>query len=538
MKKYPEAAKEAVLKELTQLVEMGTFTPQKQNELPPAAVRAAIRCFIFLKEKFFSDGRFEKLKARLVAGGHMQDMSLYHDDLSSPTASTTASTTAILICLCIAAREERHVVTIDVPGAYLHADLKPDAPHPLMIIDADTAAVLCEIKPEWSEYRRKDGSIIVRLNKGLYGLVESAKLWNEHIISTLAKLGFKPNPLDPCTLNVEVRGVQCTINIHVDDLLITCKDKSIIKKVKDLITETYGGCTMHEGTRLSYLGLTLDFSRKGCVEISMQGFIEDWMSGTEVTRTAASPAASDLFVIDDESPPLSEELRKNFHSQVAKALYAAKRARPDLATAVSFLSTRVTKATYQDMAKLERLLKYVNGTRGQTLTLRMSGKKMLVDYIDASYGVHADFKSHGASCITLGWGFFYVKSSKLKLMTKSSTEAELVAVSDHYSQAVWCAKFLEFQGHDFGPAIIAQDNQSTMTLLQKGRSTSDRTRHIDIRYFFVKEKVDSGAVKIVYCNTKQMVADILTKPLQGEQFRTLRDILMGKTISPIYAQDQ
>jgi len=148
-------------------------------------------------------------------------------------------------------------------------------------------------------------------------------------------------------------------------------------------------------------------------------------------------------------------------------------------------------------------------------------------YADASYGVHADGKSHTGLYITLGRGGVFVRSSKQKIVTKSSTEAELVGLSDSLGQAIWTRDFLIGQGYVMGPATLFQDNMSTITLANKGRSTSDRTRHIHIRYFFVKDRVNSGEVKIEYKHTKMMLADLLTKPLQGDLFRVMRKELLN-----------
>ena len=112
-------------------------------------------------------------------------------------------------------------------------------------------------------------------------------------------------------------------------------------------------------------------------------------------------------------------------------------------------------------------------------------------------------------------------------MTKSSTESELVGMSDQVPQAIWSRNFLLAQGHAIGPVKIYQDNMSTIALAEKGRSTSSRTRHVAIRYFFVKDKVDQGEVEIEYLRTEDMRADMLTKPLQGELFRKMRAELMG-----------
>jgi hypothetical protein len=148
-------------------------------------------------------------------------------------------------------------------------------------------------------------------------------------------------------------------------------------------------------------------------------------------------------------------------------------------------------------------------------------------YVDASFAVHHDMKSHTGSVITLGKGAVTVSSKKQKLMTKSSTESELVGMSDQLPQIIWTRNFLVAQGYSMGPARIYQDNMSTIALASKGRSTSARTRHIAIRFFFVKDRIDSKEVEVVYKATGEMIADIMTKPLQGELFRKMRAGLMG-----------
>ncbi len=146
-------------------------------------------------------------------------------------------------------------------------------------------------------------------------------------------------------------------------------------------------------------------------------------------------------------------------------------------------------------------------------------------YADASYD--ADGKSHTGVHITVGRGGVFFRSTKQKIVTKSSTESELIGLSDSLGQAIWTRDFLIEQGYKVGPAKVIQDNKSTITLTAKGRSTSDRTRHIHIRYFFVKDRVDSGEVDIEYKSTKLMLADLLTKPLQGDLFRAMRRELLN-----------
>ena len=112
-------------------------------------------------------------------------------------------------------------------------------------------------------------------------------------------------------------------------------------------------------------------------------------------------------------------------------------------------------------------------------------------------------------------------------MTKSSTEAELVGISDAIGQIIWTRNFLLSQGYNIPPATIFEDNLSTMSLIKNGRSNSERTRHIAIRFFFVSDKINEKEIQIEYISTKNQVADLLTKPLQGESFVYLRNLLLN-----------
>ena len=135
--------------------------------------------------------------------------------------------------------------------------------------------------------------------------------------------------------------------------------------------------------------------------------------------------------------------------------------------------------------------------------------------------MHEDGKSHSGTVVWLeGTAPVYASSKKQKIVTKSSYEAELVALSDGASQVIWSRDFLMSQGYKVRSAVIKQDNKSTIVSAEKGRSTSDLSRHINIRYFWVKDKIDSEDVMLEYTPTEDMIADLLTKPLQGQLFIT------------------
>ena len=522
LNKLGRTALHAILDEMIQFHVKDVGSPIRKRDLTFKQLKSVIRSTMFLKEKFLSTDEFVKLKARLVAGGDQQDKSLY-EDLASPTVATAAVFTTV----AIAARERRHVATIDIGGAYLNAEMGDHSVY--MLLDPLIASLLRRVDGKYEEFVNDDGSIIVKLNKALYGCVQSAKLWYEHLSGTLIQMGFVCNPLDRCVLNKVIDGKQCTICLHVDDILITCELEEVIESVYGMLQERYKEVKIVRGPKVSYLGITLDFSTPGKAKCTMEGYIADLLQVCGVTGRASSPAPEDLFDIG-ESSPLCAEKRDRFHSLVAKLLYLAKRVRPDLLVSVSFLATRVQCATERDEVKLTRTLKYLNATAHLGLTLEVGESISVLGYIDASYGVHVDAKSHTGAAITLGKGVVYAKSTKQKVVSKSSTEAELIGLSDSASQVLWTREFLIGQGYSVDAATVYQDNMSTMALAKNGRSNSERTRHVNIRYFFIKDRVDQGEVNIEYMPTGDMIADVLTKPLQGSLFVRLRDLLLNNCV--------
>jgi hypothetical protein len=266
--------------------------------------------------------------------------------------------------------------------------------------------------------------------------------------------------------------------------------------------------------------MSFDFSVEGEVRVTMDHCTTDILSGCGVNTARATPAASTLFDVRDDAPAASEHEKAWFHTHVAKMLYLAKRVRPECLTAVAFLSTRVQACDGDDIAKLRRLLGYIVGAPNRGIVLRVGPTMSVSAFIDAAYGVHTSSgKSHSGCAVVLGLGGpVFAKSGKQKIVTKSSTEAELVALSDTASQAIFLMNFVEAQGYDVGPAILYQDNMSCMSLMKRGGPASERSRHIDIRHFWLSERAEKGEVKIVHMPTERMVANILTKPVQGAQF--------------------
>jgi hypothetical protein len=305
---------------------------------------------MFLKEKYLANGELERIKARLVAGGHIQDVTPY-DDTSSPTADLTS----VFVIYTIAAREKRKVVTVDIKGAYLNAQIKEKV---FMKLSKEMTEIMLTLPDGQVKFGQMvdpiDKCLYVQLDKALYGCVESAQLWFMELKSFLESLGFVANPADDCVYNkFNEDGSQLTVTTYVDDLTITCVNETYIDSLLGSLKAKYQEVTIKKGNEHYYLGMlfTLDY-HLGVVYVSMNKFVDELLRENGVTGVSRFPSPDGLLDRDYEDPndaalPIKStsenELSKAwFHTTtVAKLLYLCKRVRPDIAFVVVFLATRV-----------------------------------------------------------------------------------------------------------------------------------------------------------------------------------------------------
>jgi hypothetical protein len=149
-------------------------------------------------------------------------------------------------------------------------------------------------------------------------------------------------------------------------------------------------------------------------------------------------------------------------------------------------------------------------------------------YVDASYGVHGDGKSHTGMLLTLGKGSILAKSKKQKIVVKSSTEAELVAASDEAAELIHAQAFLREIGESDLSGLLYQDNTGAISLETKGKAAAARTKHVSLRHLWIKDRVERKELEVRYKKTEDMLADLFTKPIQGDRFMKLRRQIMNE----------
>ncbi|CAJ1952107.1 unnamed protein product [Cylindrotheca closterium] len=212
-----------------------------------------------------------------------------------------------------------------------------------------------------------------------------------------------------------------------------------------------------------------------------------------------TPAGNNLLEVG-KGKLLDKDQQTEFHRFVAKHLFLTKRARLDMHPTVAILASRVQNPNQSDWHKLW--------------------------FVDASFAVHPDFKSHTGGVMTMGGGAMQAMSKKQKLNSRSSTHAELIGVDDAITQVLWTRMFMEEQGYPIEKNILYQDNMSYILLEKNGRSSAGkRSRALNIRYFFVTDQVEKGNLTIEHMPTDDMWGDYMTKPLQGEKFRKFRALI-------------
>ena len=541
LKMWGHKGESAVFSELQQLHLRNVFRPVSPRALTLLDKKKALESHLFLKEK-----RDLSIKGRLVAGGNKQRSFIDKSEATSPTPHTES----VFITASIDAAECRDLAAIDIPNAFIQTDLQKNgkAITIIMVLRGKLAQLMIKTAPEiYKKHATTDRNgntiLYVRLLKALYGIMQASLFYYTKTIENLQDKGFVLNPYDPCVANKTIKGKQCTIIFHVDDMKISHPDPMIVTRIIDWLKDLYqrlpngeiAKMKVQRGKKLEYLGMDFDFSTKHEVKITMADYIKklikDFITSTDMKlndKPITTPASPDLFQIDTAAKKLCDNNKKIFHHTVAQLLYFHKRSRPDLAPAVPFLTTRVSDPDQDDWKKLCEVIQYLHDTILLPLILSADKSKPPTWWIDASYAVHPDCKSHTGGIYTLGKGSIFTVSCKQKLNTKSSTEAELVAVDDCVPHMFWANHFLEEQGYTHPTTVVHQDNRSAILLEQNGiLSSTRRTKHINVRYYFIKDKIDCKELIVKWCPTDDMIADYTTKPLSGEKFAQFRKAILN-----------
>jgi len=524
----PGVADQSMRDEFSGLVKK--WHPVHRKSLTPAQIKEILRGHGLVKEKL------DTYKGRFVADGSVQKYSEY--DIYREVSAPTAMLSSLFGVVSYAAAKGKAVAQFDVKQAFTQTPMKPDQKPIFVRIDSSMVRIIRDISPElntlYGAYIESDGSVIVQLDYALYGTIEAGRMWYDYFKSIVLGLNYVVCPMDDCTFNrFDDKGtIIATIVLHVDDGFITAESERMLDEFFSSLEVVLGKLSIQRGMVINHLGMQLDFRQKGkcyvTIEKMIHKILDEWGVGSTVRDT---PARDTLFDLVD-SPVLDLDKSKRLHRGIAQLLYFTSKVRPDALLPVIYLTSRVRQLNENDQSIFMDVLHYLNGTvdLGLVLGADKDGKIQLRAYADSSFAIHPDAKNQGGTFISYGCGSVLSRSQKIPVAA-STAETELVQLTNTVSTAsreLEFAKYQQFMPAD-EPGILYEDNMSAIHMANKGKSVSHRTRHIKVKYFFVKEFLDSGEFILVHCPTQDMVADILTKPIQGQLFFRLRDLLLGYT---------
>lgn len=510
---YGAPAVSAIKAELQKMLDLQVFSPAPLF----ARITNVIPCSMFLKPKFFGDGKFDRLKARLVAGGHRQSWDP-EEDCSSPTVRWET----VLSALAVATQHSLTITIADVPSAYLQAPRLSTSEAVYMRINSEVASILVELMDSWRQHLTPKGEIIVVLHKAMYGLKDSGLRFYEDLSSTLQQGGFSKSNIEPC-LFIKTIGsnIQCMVLSYVDDLLIISKNQAIVSAVIQLLESKYGEMSKQFGPTFSFVGTNIvQDAESKTIKINCPGFIKKLQEKySPESASRAHPHHPEIDHQEEErekEDPLEDQ--STFRSLVMSLMYVAKRVRPDILFATVLLATKVGNATPQDYSAAIVVLEYLCSTAELGIQYSSEEGNTLKTYADASFACHPDGRSHTGIICTVSGGPVFFKSSKQKLVTKSTTDSELIACDEGIDVALYLNDLLGEMGNSGdAPIPIYQDNQTTIITMTKGRLLSKR-RNIKAKLAYAREQIQEGNIQLIYLPSNSMIADGLTKALRGAAY--------------------
>lgn len=443
-------------------------------------------------------GDVVKHKARLVAKGFTQQHGVDYLETFAPVSRHET----IRLLLAVAAQRKWELFQLDVKSAFLNGKLEEE--------------IYAEQPPGFEEEGKED--YVLRLHKALYGLKQAPRAWYSRIDEFFLREKFKRSDNDHALYTKEAHGKILVVCIYVDDLIVTGDDKNMVEDFKMAMKNEF---EMSDLGLLNYfLGMEIVQKEEGIFlsqECYAKKLLEKFnMKECKIMRTPLAPQGK----IQDEEEELADS--KTYRSLVGGLLYLTA-TRPDLMFSASYLSRYLKEPKAKHFKEAKRVLRYIKGTTDIGLMYSAVKEPKLVGYSDSDWGgCKEDLKSTTGYCFSIGSAIFSWKTSKQDTIAQSTAEAEYMALCAATNQAIWLRRLLEdlkFNTQEGVP--IYCDSQSAIAL-GKNPVQHRRTKHIQIKYHFVRESVRNGDIKLEYCKSEEQLADTLTKALGGQTFERFR----------------
>ncbi|KAG2813323.1 hypothetical protein PC112_g14782 [Phytophthora cactorum] len=355
-----------------------------------------------------------------------------------------------------------------------------------------------------------------QLDVAIYGLKQASRVWNETFDELVCSIGFQVSAFDPCLYIKVVEGHCVFVLVYVDDVLITGSSPELISRTKNDLKTRF---EMTDSGKCAFvLGIELVDGPDGSVTMCQRRYVDDILKrfGMDECKAVVSPVDMSTRLVSSDA---ATKVNAPFREAVGALMHLMTATRPDIAYAVGYVSRFMENPQEEHWVAVKRIFRYLQGTKTHGICFKSGDNIDFRGYSDADWaGDLADRKStSGYTFMLMGapvsWG-----SKKQSSVSLSTSEAEYIALSLAIQEVKWIHRLLcEILAatNETGPELkIREDNQSCIKMT-KNPVNHGRAKHIDIKYHHIRDEVKRGEVKLEYCETSVMLADIMTKALPG-----------------------
>lgn len=461
----------------------------------PKGKRAINSKWVF-KTKRNAEGAFVRYKARLVVKGCSQKQGIDYSETFSPVVRYNS----LRFLFAMAAKHDLSVHQLDAVTAFLNGELQE------------------EVFMKQPEGYDDNSGRVCRLLKSLYGLKQASKVWNDKLNEALISLGLNRSEVDQCIYYCVSKHSMVYVAIYVDDVLVFSNDKEATQRIKNVLSSKFKMKDM--GSVSSVLGMRVQRDEvKKLIKLDQSEYISSVLKRFGMNDCNAVATPLDLSQkLTLEICPQTEEAKKEmekipYMEAIGSLLYAAQNTRPDISFAVNLLSRFSQNPGKAHWLAVKRVMRYLKGTVNKGIVFQKSAQS-LVGYCDADWAGDLDQRrSTSGYVFVMQGGAISWSSHRQRTVALSSTEAELTSVVSAMQEAIWLHRLESELIHGGTKGIkMYCDNKSAIHIV-RNNNFSPRTKHVDIKAKFIREKLQDKPLQLEYISTNEMLADGLTKAI-------------------------